>query len=166
MDSQVQNFQGLTKFLTQHELDAYKNLEMGEQLVETLNEMEKEYRAIEFSLGGIDKGQDNLYQKLDIIEQELSNYLYPEQSRPMPESSMSRIDLVNMARRMNGDIFQIEEEMFNLVQEMNQPVDEKDPTQLSENILNNYFDALQFIETETLKSMNKLSKIESLLSNQ
>ena len=66
---------------------------------------------------------------------------------------------------MNTDIYQIEDEMFNLVNEMNQPVDEKDPGQLTESVLNNYFDALQFIETETLKAMNKLSKIETLLSN-
>ena len=63
---------------------------MAEQLSEILKEMEREYLAIEYSLEGIDKGQDNLYQKLDIIEQELSNYLYPEPSRPLSDNSMSK----------------------------------------------------------------------------
>ena len=47
--------------------------------------------------------------------------------------------VINKARRMNNELFQIEDEMSNLVGEMNQPLDEKDPTQLTENVLNNYY---------------------------
>jgi hypothetical protein len=165
LDSQVDNFQVLSKGLTQHIVDCYKNVDTIKQLDGVLTEMGKEFGAIQYTLDGIDKGQDNLYQKLDIIEQELQNYLYPEQNRALLEGTMTRTDLINKARRMNNELFQIEDEMSNLVGEMNQPLDEKDPTQLTENVLNNYYDALQFIESETIKSMGKLNQIENLLSN-
>ena len=163
LDSQVENFQKSAKSLTQHEQDAFKNMQMAEQLNNILGEMEKEYKAIEFTLGGIDKGQDDLYHKLEIIEYELSNFLYPNQNNETSNVS-NRTGLITLAKNLNTEIYQIEEELGRLVNEMNQPVTDKDSTQLTENILNNYFDALQWLEVETLKAMNKLSRVESMLS--
>lgn len=70
-----------------------------------------------------------------------------------------------MAQRLNTEIYQIEQDLASLISDMNQPIGDKDATQLSENILNNYFDALQWLESETLRTMNKLAKVENLMSS-
>jgi hypothetical protein len=123
--------------------------------------MNREYKSIEIALDGIEKGQNDLYYKLDAVETDLSNYLYPTQT---PENQ-PRSNLISMAQRLNTEIYQIEQDLSTLVTDMNQPIGDKDSTQLSENILNNYFDALQWLENETLKTMNKLAKVENLMSS-
>ena len=166
LDKQVQVFAEVNKSLEQHEADVYKNVDLGGKLLKNLQQMEKEYRAIEFACDGIDKGQNNLMNKLNVVEQELSNYLYPEQSKPLTEGKMSRTDLINQAKNLNNEISKVEKEMTKLITEMSQPVGDKEDDQLSENLLDSYFDALQFVESETLKSITKLNKIESELVSQ
>ena len=167
LDKQVQTFAEVNKSLEQHEVEAYKNIDMGEKLLKNLQEMEKEYRAIELACDGIDKGQGNLLYKLNSVEQELSNYLYKdENNKPLSQGKMSRTDLINQAKSLNTEISKIEMEMTKLINEMSQSVGDKEHDHLSENLLDSYFDALQFVESETLKSITKLNKIESELVSQ
>jgi len=138
-------------------------MESSEKLNQIVDDMNKEYRAIEIALEGIEKGQNDLYYKLDTVEADLNNYLYPTQGTI--DSSKVKSHLIGMSKQLNEDIYQIEQDLGSLVKDMNQPVGEGDVTQLSENILNNYFDALQWLENETFKTMNKLARVESLMSS-
>lgn len=58
----------MAKQLTQHEQEAAKNLQNTEQLHTIIDEMNREYKSIEISLESIEKGQNDLYYKLDTVE--------------------------------------------------------------------------------------------------
>ena len=86
--------------LNSHELDACKNVEENKKLMDTLNEMQREYKSIEASLEDISYGQDNLYARLDSIEQQLQSILYNDQSQKPP-----RTELIDRAKALNTEVF-------------------------------------------------------------
>lgn len=163
LDEQTKNFEKLASSLIDHEKEAVDNYSNGENLRVIIKTMWRDYEGIKNTLELIDHGQNELLGRLDGVEKELSNYLHPSQSNQ--ENRSSRTELINNAQKLNKDIFEIEKELINLVQEMNQPENSEESSQITEVILNNYFDAIQSLDSETLVATDKLRQIENLLSS-
>jgi len=166
LNNKAKEFEMLTQNIVEYEKQIMANLEVEQELVKELEKMENEYKAVEFSLEGIIKGQDTLAEKVEELEGGISKYQYPNAGVKVDQNKMSRDDLIKLAEAMNKEIEGMDNEILKLTDEMSKSAEKKDANQLSENVLGNYLKTLQFIEAETLKAMTQLNKIENHLANQ
>lgn len=73
----------------------------------------------------------------------------PNQS--MDERPQGRNDIIFKAKTLNRELELMDREISELVETINKPDIDNGASFLSQNILNNYFDALQSIEVQTVK---------------
>lgn len=95
-------------------------------------------------MGGLEKQQDDLITKLNDIESELSKAL-PNDSE---ESHIKSTTLINKTKELNRETILIEDQIQNLVDEVNQPL--KEYNEDVNKILNSYYEALEYIELDTV----------------
>jgi len=154
----------LAKDLIDHERNGHRNLTMIEELEKTLKEMEQDFNSTQFALDSVSKQQLELLDKVDSIGNELSRHLLHKQGGTDMTIQTSREDIINKAHQLNAFINDIDRDLNGLVEELNQPNMDIDSKLSSQNILNNYFDALYWIESKAVETMNKVAQIENRLN--
>lgn len=109
--------------------------------------MENDYGHVQGQLGGLENQQDDLLGKLTSIEQEIEKSLGDSHN---DQSFMKSENLISKAKDLNKEAVQIEDSLIKLVEEINQPF--KDSNEDISKILNSYYDALEFIEMDTVNN--------------
>lgn len=104
-------------------------------------------------MGGLEKQQDDLIRKLNDIESELSKAL-PNDSE---ESHIKSATLINKTKELNKETILIEDQIQKLVDEVNQPL--KEYNEDVNKILNSYYEALEYIELDTVFRLSLLNNI-------
>lgn len=106
------------------------------------------YIIIDFDSEFINTLQEDLYNKLEILEKELSRYVLPN----LQDHRHHKGDIISKAKHVNLELSRVDKEITELVDAINRPDLESGGSFMTQNILNNYFDALQMIETQTVNS--------------
>lgn len=68
----------------------------------------------------------------------------------MDDRPQGRSDIIVKAKNLNKELMSMDKEISELVEAINKPDVDSGTSFLSQNILNNYFDALQSIEVQTV----------------
>lgn len=110
-----------------------------------MKQLESDYGHIQTSLGGLERQQDELIRRLNQIEGELTQALPQETEETHMKSSSN---LLNKAKELNKETIQIEKQVEKLVEDVNQPL--KDYNEDVNKILNSYYEALEYIELDTV----------------
>lgn len=110
-----------------------------------MKQLESDYGHIQTSLGGLERQQDELIRRLNQIEGDLTKTLPPETEETHMKSSSN---LLNKAKELNKETIQIEKQVEKLVEDVNQPL--KDYNEDVNKILNSYYEALEYIELDTV----------------
>ena len=110
-----------------------------------MKQLESDYGHIQTSLGGLERQQDELIRRLNQIEGELTQALPQETEETHMKSSSN---LLNKAKELNKETIQIEKQVEKLVDDVNQPL--KDYNEDVNKILNSYYEALEYIELDTV----------------
>ena len=110
-----------------------------------LKQLESDYTHIETSLGGLERQQDELITRLNHIEGELAKALPHDSEQSHLKSSAN---LLNKAKDLNKETILIESQIQKLVDEVNQPL--KEYNEDASKILNSYYEALEYIELDTV----------------
>ena len=113
--------------------------------------MENDYGHVQGQLGGLETQQDDLLKKLNSIEQEIEKSLGDSQN---DQTFIKSENLISKAKDLNKEAIQIEDSLIKLVEEINQPF--KDSNEDISKILNSYYDALEFIEMDTVNIFQEL----------
>ena len=111
-----------------------------------MKQLESDYGHIQTSLGGLERQQDELIRRLNQIEGELTQALPQETEETHMKSSSN---LLNKAKELNKETIQIEGQIQKLVEDVNQPL--KDYNEDVGKILNSYYEALEYIELDTVR---------------
>ena len=114
-----------------------------------MKQLESDYTLIQTSLGGLERQQDELYTRLNHVEGELTKAL-PQDSEEAHLKSSS--NLLNKAKELSKETGKIESQIQGLVEEVNQPL--KEYNEDVNKILNSYYEALEYIELDTVISLN------------
>lgn len=110
-----------------------------------MKQLESDYTHIETSLGGLERQQDDLITRLNHIEGELTKALPHDTEQTHLKSSTN---LLNKAKELNKETILIESQIQKLVDEVNQPL--KEYNEDATKILNSYYEALEYIELDTV----------------
>ena len=110
-----------------------------------MKQLESDYGHIQTSLGGLERQQDELIRRLNQIEGDLTQALPQETEETHMKSSSN---LLNKAKELNKETIQIEKQVEKLVDDVNQPL--KDYNEDVNKILNSYYEALEYIELDTV----------------
>lgn len=81
------------------------------------------------------------------MEKDLSKYVVSSSQDDQPQS---RGNIVSKAKALNSELDRLDNEISDLVDSINGPDLESAGTFLSQNLLNNYFEALQSIESQAV----------------
>lgn len=110
-----------------------------------IKQLENDYGHIQVSLVGLERQQDDLLGKLTNIEGELTQALPSDNEESHLKSSAN---LLNKAKELNKETILIEKDIQKLVDEVNQPL--KEYNEDVNKILNSYYEALEYIELDTV----------------
>lgn len=111
-----------------------------------IKQLENDYSHIQTSLGGLEKQQDDLINRLNEIDTELSKSLPIDSEDTQLKSSSN---LLNKTKELSKETLLIEDQIQKLVDEVNQPL--KEYNEDVNKIMNSYYEALEYIELDTVK---------------
>jgi hypothetical protein len=171
MQLQLKDLQGIGSGLRGNEEELVKKYLTIGSMKHAFEDTMRDYQQVDDNFEKINKDQDNIAKKLEVLEKEIDNQIKSDPRFANLDKPGGQQNILTKCQEMTKKVSTLDDEMEKMITKLDENqidrgVSDSGSLQSDTNmILTNFYDSLRQLEIVTMTYQNQLDQIESELNN-